>query len=212
MGESLKRCVIVGAAPFADAVYLRHFVKADDHIIAADGGTRLVAAMGLSPHMVIGDFDSSMCPTKTIACTVLPTRKDDTDVLAAVRIALANGYRSFVLLGCMGGRFDHTLANLFVLRFLEEHGAHGVMIDEHHEIHLLGVGEHVLPVANGRYFSLLPYGGDVHGVTVRGASYETDNVTLDTVFPIGVSNAFDGKPVSITVKEGYLLLVLADSD
>ncbi len=206
----MKRCVIVGAAPFTDAQYLRGFVRDGDHIIAADGGSRLINAMGLTAHRVIGDFDSSCCPTDTASCTVLPTRKDDTDVLAAVRAALADGYRSFVFLGCMGGRFDHTVANLFVLRFLAANDATGMLVDEHHEVSLLTAGTYCLAAEENRYFSLLPYGGDVCGVTVRGAAYETDETTLDTVFPIGVSNAFDGNPVDISIKEGYLLLIVAD--
>lgn len=209
MGKPMKRCVIVGAAPFTDAAYLRSYLRADDHLIAADGGSRLIAAMGVRADCVIGDFDSSVRPDDGQACTVLPTRKDDTDVLAAVRAALSEGYREFLLLGCMGGRFDHTIANVFVLRFLAEHGAHSMLADERHEVTLLQAGDHMLPDNPGAYFSLLPYGGDAVGVTVRGASYDVENMTLDTVFPIGVSNAFVGKTVHITVEKGFLLLVLA---
>lgn len=209
MGKPMTRCVIVGAAPFTDAAYLKTFLRSDDHIIAADGGSRLLDAMGVLPHRVIGDFDSSSRPADTTHCTVLPTRKDDTDVLAAVRAALKEGYRDFLLLGCLGGRFDHTIANLFVLRFLAEHEASGLLVDEQTEVTLLTAGEYTLPSKAECVFSLLPYGGSVHGVCVKGAAYEVTNATFDTVFPIGVSNAFVGKTVRITLKDGCLLLILA---
>ncbi|MBR5135245.1 MAG: hypothetical protein IKV35_06575 [Clostridia bacterium] len=62
---------------------------------------------------------------------------------------------------------------------------------------------------SGTVSSLLPYGGEVRGVTVRGAAYELEDATLDTAFPIGVSNAFVSKTVEISVKDGYLLMILA---
>ena len=42
----------------------------------------------------------------------LPAEKDDTDMVAALRLGLARGYRDFRLYGAAGGRIDHTIANL----------------------------------------------------------------------------------------------------
>lgn len=209
MGKPMTRCVIVGAAPFEDASRLKTYLRADDYIVAADGGSRLIAAMGVTAHHVIGDFDSSVRPENELSCTVLPTRKDDTDVLAAVREALDAGYREFLFLGCLGGRFDHTIANLFVLRFLLAHDAVGLLVDERHEVTMLEAGTYRLETRTDGYFSLLPYGGEASGVTVKGAAYEVENASLDTQFPIGVSNAFVGQPVQITVGNGYCLLIVA---
>ncbi|MBQ4617126.1 MAG: thiamine diphosphokinase [Clostridia bacterium] len=210
MGESMRRAVIVGSAPFSDASLLAAYLCDDDELIAADGGQHLVAAMGRTPSLLVGDFDSSCCPMDvSYECRVLPVQKDDTDVLAAIRIALENGTRRFLFLGCLGGRLDHTIANLFLLRFLYDRGAEGVLVDETHEITLLGPGVHVLEPRDGRVLSLLPYGGDAVGVSIEGALYTLQNARLDTAFPIGVSNAFCGKPITVTIEDGFLLCILA---
>lgn len=213
MGKQMTRCVIVGAAPFEDAAVLHTYLREDDFIIAADGGSRLLDAMGRSPHRMIGDFDSSTLPRQsTVPCEVLPTHKDDTDVFAAAKAALRLGYRDFLLIGCLGGRLDHTLSNVFLLRFLHEHGAHGLLADERHELSLLSAGVYTVPNRDGYYLSLLPYGGNAAGVSIDGAEYPLENAALDTVFPLGVSNGFLGKPVHITIKEGFLLQILAKKD
>lgn len=208
--ERRSRCVIVGSAPFVDADALAAYLRCDDFVVAADGGQRLVSAMGRTPDMLIGDFDSSALPEAIPDdCRVLPTKKDDTDVLAAIRASLELGYREFLLLGCLGGRFDHTLANVFLLRFLHDCGADGMLVDEYHEVSLLAAGHHVVPARDDRFLSLLPYGGDAVGVTVTGAEYPLCNATLDTAFPVGVSNAFCEKHAEISINHGFLLMILA---
>lgn len=213
MGKQMTRCVLVGASPFEDAAYLKTYLRDADHIVAADGGLQLLDAMAVAPHRVIGDFDSAVLPSDgALAVTELPTHKDDTDVFAAAKEALADGYRDFLLLGCLGGRLDHTVSNLFLLRFLHEHGAQGVLVDERHEVRLFTCGTYVIPCRQDCYVSLLPYGGNAEGVCIHGAEYPLENATLDTVFPLGVSNGFVGSDVTVTVKSGYLLCILAKKD
>ncbi len=213
MGKQITRCVIVGASPFSDAAHLKTYLRADDVIFAADGGTKLLEAMGIVPHAVIGDFDSAASsPWEDIPVKRLPTHKDDTDVFAAAKEALSLGFREFLLLGCLGGRLDHTVSNLFLLRYLWENGASGVLVDECHEVRLLASGTHIIPYTSGYYCSLLPYGGDAEGVTVKGAEYPLENATLDTVFPLGVSNGFLNQDITVSLKTGFLLTILAKKD
>ncbi len=213
MGKQMTRCVVVGASPFSDAAALKAYLRDTDHVIAADGGLQLLTAMGVCPHRVIGDFDSAAFPTdSTVTVTKLPTHKDDTDVFAAAKEALSDGYREFLFLGCLGGRLDHTVSNLFLLRFLHEHGAKGMLVDERHEVRLLTSGTHVIPCRKDCYLSLLPYGGDATGVYIRGAEYPLENAMLDTAFPLGVSNGFLGNDVTVAVDSGCLLCILAKKE
>lgn len=213
MGKQMKRCVIVGASPFENAAFLKSYLRDDDFLVAADGGQHLLAAMDIKPHRLIGDFDSSsMHCFDGVPIDVLPTQKDDTDVFAAAKDALSRGYREFLLLGCLGGRLDHTISNMFLLRFLQEHSASGVLVDERHEVRLLASGTHTIPCKTGYYLSLLPYGGEACGVTIRGAEYALDRATLDTVFPLGVSNGFFEEDVTVELESGFLLEILAKKD
>ena len=213
MGKQMSRCVVVGASPFTDAAYLKTHVRDTDYIVAADGGLRLLAEMGITPHRVIGDFDSAVFPKDSeVAVTKLPTHKDDTDVFAAAKEALSHGYREFLLLGCLGGRLDHTISNLFLLRFLQEHGAEGVLVDERHEVRLLASGTHVIACRPDCYLSLLPYGGIAQGVSICGAEYPLENAVLDTAFPLGVSNGFCETDVTVTINSGCMLCILARKD
>ena len=213
MGEQMSRCVIVGAAPFEDAACLKVHLRETDYIMAADGGLRLALAMGVTPHCVIGDFDSASMPViPTASITQLPTQKDDTDVFAAAKKALALGYREFLMFGCLGGRFDHSLSNVFLLRYLQEHGAVGVLMDEQHEVRMLAVGTYTIPHRQGWYLSLLPYGGNACGVSIHGARYTLENADLDTAFPLGVSNEFLQTDVTVTIRSGSLLQILAKQD
>ncbi len=210
MGKQMRRCVIVGSAPFSDTEYVLSYLRDDDYVIAADGGQKFLTALGKTYDLLVGDFDSSRAPVTADDRTIsLPTHKDDTDVLAAIRIALKKGYRDYLLLGCLGGRFDHTLANVFLLRFLHQHGASGCLVDQDHEISLLSAGVYYVPARDDRVLSLLPYGGDAVGVSIDGAEYPLRDATLDTAMPLGVSNAFIGKTVTISLKKGFLLMILA---
>ena len=116
----MSRCVILSAGPVEDSERLRPLLKKDDWIIAADGGGRLAAALGVKPAGLVADFDSSAPPDTGGDTEIvrLPMEKDWTDTQAAAMLALDRGYRDFLLLGCTGGRLDHTLANIAVLLYL----------------------------------------------------------------------------------------------
>ena len=85
---------------------------AQDFLIAADKGYEALEAYGVPPNLVVGDFDSLGRRPNHPNVVQLPAAKDDTDMVYAQREGLDRGYRRFVLLGGVGGRLEHTLANL----------------------------------------------------------------------------------------------------
>ncbi|MDE7463719.1 MAG: thiamine diphosphokinase [Clostridiales bacterium] len=201
-----KLCVIFGAG---ETFAPRKRFSSSDLIIAADGGYAAAVAAGLKPDVVIGDFDSSEAPDGISAHVIkLKREKDDTDMLAAVRLGLRREYRTFVLYGGVGGRLDHTVANLAVLRFLNDFDAHGYLIDRDSVSTVITEEKFVLPVAAQGTVSVFAYGGEASGVTLSSLHYPLDNATLTPEFPIGVSNVTipDKPPASISVKHGSLLV------
>lgn len=181
-----------------------------DFVIAADGG--FAQKLGCEPDAVIGDFDSLGYVPDAENVQVYPKQKDDTDMMLAVKLGLSKGYRRFVLLGGMGGRFDHMMANVQTLAYLYAQGAEGVLKSEKTDVYLVGSksgepGEIIFPKETEGGLSVFAYGEKAEQVTIRGAEYEIDHVSLSDSFPLGVSNSFVGKEVTISVGEGRLLIV-----
>ena len=199
----MKRCVIFCAAGFER---LAAPIVPGDLVIAADGGLRHTQMLGITPDVVLGDFDSlGYAPA---GANVFPVEKDDTDAMLAVRRGLALGCREFLLYGSLDGpRLDHTVANFQTLQFLCDHGAFGV---------LCGIGTMAAVVKNGSlsfpaggegHLSVFCMGPDAHGVTLRGLHYPLEGRSLTAGFPLGVSNHFTGEPARITVEDGSLLVI-----
>ena len=107
-------CVIFCAGGFSA---LAEPIRAQDYIIAADGGYVHTKALGLSPDTVLGDFDSlGFVPENALR---FPVEKDDTDAMLAVRLGLEQGCDRFLLYGSLDGpRLEHTVANFQTLAFL----------------------------------------------------------------------------------------------
>ena len=196
-------CIIFCAAAF-DSLLMP--AQADDIIIAADGGLRHTDALGIRPDVILGDFDSlGYTPEDS---RVFPVEKDDTDAMLAARRGLELGYREFYLYGSLDGpRLDHTVANFQTLQFLCDHGAFGYLIGKDYIITALKDGAiHFGDQCSG-IFSVFCMGADAKGVTIKGGKYDADNVTLSAGFPLGVSNHFEGHPVTVSVKDGSLLML-----
>lgn len=197
----MKTCYIFCALP----VNVLPAVDPDDLVIAADAGYKQLG--GIKPHLVVGDFDSLGYVPREESVVELPVRKDDTDALFAVKLGLSRGFRRFVLLGSVGGRLDHTLANIQALAYLTTRGARGVLVGETEKITMLQNGSLNFFGTPEGIVSVFAYGGTARGVTEENLAYPLDRATVTTDFPIGVSNEFTNQPARITVEEGCLLIV-----
>jgi len=197
-------CHIVGAGEFCP-VFRRH---PGDYVIAADGGLRHLSGMGFKADLLIGDFDSLSGPPDTpIKVVTLPKEKDDTDMLAAVRIGLKKGYRRFHLYGGTGGRLDHTLANIQCLSFLADQGARGVLFDRQFLLSVIRNDSLRFDRKQRGYVSAFSLSDRSEGVWEKGLRYPLENATLTNAFPLGVSNQFTGEKSEISVGQGTLLIL-----
>ncbi len=199
----MASCVIFGAAEFDS---LAAPICKDDYIVAADGGYAHVRRLGLTPHWVLGDFDSlGYVPEDSQR---FPVEKDDTDAMLAVRRGLALGYDRFLLYGSLDGpRLDQTLANFQTLLFLADRGATGYLIGKNHIVTAVKDGCLCFPAEATGIISLFCLGRDARGVTLAGLKYPLENGTLSAGFPLGVSNRFTGAPATIEVASGSLLVL-----
>lgn len=210
----MKKCVIIGAGECNTDILMNKLVLDDDDFcIAADGGLEYFMKIGRTPNLLIGDMDSLGMkePCGPFRIRRLPVEKDDTDMLAAIKEGLESGYRDFELYGALGGRLDHTIANLQCLLYLINRGAKGVLVGDNMTISLIR-DEAVALLSDdyeaGRKISVFAFGGDAYGVTERGLKYSVSNGTIRQEFPIGVSNEFIGKDAEISVRNGMLLICI----
>ncbi len=205
MGTQINICYIVGAGEMSDSAEYPLAPKQGDLLIAADGGVDTLLQKGLTPDIVIGDFDSLGYYPKDFDPIILPCEKDDTDMLSALKQGLAKGYETFYLYGGMGGREDHTVANIQLLYYLASLGKRGVLIGRQNI--LTAIKNAGISISGKGYLSVFSAGEEAKGVTLRGCKYNLEDAALTNLYPIGVSNEFTTQPAYLSVKEGMLLIV-----
>jgi len=197
-------------------------------ILCADGGYRLAEREGLLPHVIIGDFDTfenmesdprltrtdEAFPSEILR---VPVEKDDTDTMLCIKYGLKQGCDSFLIIGGIGGRLDHTIANLQALAYLASRGITVTMKDEETCVTMLSPGTHHLHRSSNsaeggckpyRRFSLFAYSPACEGLSIRDAKYELDHGHLENTFPLGVSNEFSQDTIHLSFPEGMLLVIM----
>ena len=203
----MQRCVIIGGADIQAYEVIRSYLREDDFFICCDSGTKHIRGLGIVPGLVIGDFDSSEPLGTGGETVVLPREKDDTDTMAAVREAVSRGFEDYLLLGVFGNRLDHTLANIYILLWLDNRGKKVLAVDDYSEFEIISKHPGYVPSAFP-YFSLLNIGGCAEGVTIKNAKYALENAAIPPDYQFGVSNEpLGGRTAEISVKNGCLLLI-----
>ena len=197
-------CVIVGAGELEDAVIRR---REGDLVIAADGGLKYLERAGIAPDIALGDFDSLGYRPNLPEVIYHPPEKDDTDTMLAVREGFARGFDTFVIYAGLGGRLDHTVANLQTLAFIAENGGRGYLVGGASVSTALKDSSIAFGADERGMISVFCMGEKAEGVTISGLKYEVENAELVPYLPLGASNEFTGKPAKIEVKHGTLLVM-----
>ena len=200
-------CYIFGAGEF---VPCNITLTESDLVIAADGGYDHLLQIGLRADVVIGDFDSVTSSEiwEDTVCEKLtyPPEKDDTDMMLAIKLGLSRGFGQFNIYGGLGGRLDHTVANIQALSFLAEHSAQGILHHPDYELTVIKNSSFTVAKDKTGCISVFSLSDTSENVTIKGLEYELEGATLTNSFPLGVSNAATGKKGIISVERGTLLI------
>ena len=207
----IRRCFIFAAA---ELYGLYELPRAGDWIIAADAGYLHCLNAGITPDLLIGDFDSM--PDIPFLKSVphmpemerVPVEKDDTDTMLAVKNGLSNGCKEFYIYGGTGGnRPDHTFANVQGLVYLRRHNACGILYDKCFAWTVIENETLEIPrTVNDGVLSVFSLGERATGVSLYGVHYPMDNGELTAEFPLGVSNHMTEARAIVTVQNGILLV------
>ncbi|PJM76342.1 thiamine diphosphokinase [Bifidobacterium simiarum] len=211
-GRHDGECVIFGAGSYYDE---QPTILGGAFVVAADGGLDHVRALGVDADVVIGDFDSLDHDFDTYAhlhgITRLPSEKDDTDMFAAVKLGWAHGARRFHIYGGLGGRVDHTLANIQTLARIAAHGGVGFLHGDGQILTVLCDGTlsfRAWDAPARSMISVFAHGGVARHVTIGGLKYGVRDAVLRDTKPIGVSNEFlAGQEGWVSVGDGALVVV-----
>jgi thiamine pyrophosphokinase len=189
-------------------------------VVAADGGARHAPPLGLTLDRWVGDGDSLDATAQAaLEAAGVPLErarpdKDETDTELAILAALRLGADGVVILGALGGRIDHALANIGLLSLPALAGRPAVILDAVSRLSQLvgpdsagGPGVARLTGRPGDLVSLLPVGDTVVGVTTHDLQYPLRDEPLPAGTPRGLSNVIAGEGAWVSLRQGRLLVV-----
>jgi thiamine pyrophosphokinase len=206
--------VIICSGSIEDYSFCKKYLDCAGLLICADGGAAHARRLGLIPDLLIGDFDSILADdlvfykNSGVEIIKFPMEKDMSDCELAVNTAVERGYKNLVLLGALGTRIDHSLANILLLRKMLDKGINGIIANEHNEVILVKDRVVLERDVNARV-SLLALSEKVVGLSVEGLCYPLHDDELNIGSSLGISNEFTADTAEITVRKGILLVIKA---
>ena len=184
-----------------------------DLIIAADSGYNNASRLGVRPGLLLGDLDSidrkKLAPDELehIEKIIVPAIKDDTDTQLAVDTALERGADEIIIIGGLGGRLDHTLSTVFLLEYIKDKGARGVITDGRNRVRIMESGEELTIKRGYKYLSLVGLTDTCEGVSISGVFYPLKDAVLERKYAFAVSNEITADAAEISLSKGILLVI-----
>ena len=208
MGTLKSRCVIVGGGDCSESILKNNIDSSSDYIICADSGYDYVLNAEIATDLIIGDFDSIKAVIKNEEKITLPVEKDITDTVAAYYEGVKCGFKTFVLFGGTGGRFEHTFANISLMAKATKDGFTFTIVDDKHIYRCIHNSSIKLDKKDNQQVSVFAYGGIAKGVTEKGFYYSLENYDLNCFEGcLGTSNHIVDDYGEITVVDGTLIII-----
>ena len=172
----MGRCLIISGgdySPIGDAITY-------DYVIACDLGYEYALKMGIRPDIMVSDFDSLDKDEFSYDIPLLefPVRKDDSDTMLAIKHALDKGYDHLIICCALGGRLDHTIANIQGMAYAARNGALCEIISENEYLRTFTGGEMILPKKEGFSLSLYSITDACDNVSITGSAYDISGMTM----------------------------------
>lgn len=203
------KCLLLANGEYGDITLYYALVQNADLIICADGGANYAYQMGITPHCIIGDMDSIQPDIKEyftaqqVPFKDFPPAKDFTDTQLALALACEQGAQEIILLGTLGGRLDHTMANIYSCIEAVRQGKKISHFGPQLTIYM--VSERLKLIGRpGDLVSLIVLTDKAEGVTLKSFAYPLQNALLYKEKPYAVSNQMTADTAEINIKSGII--------
>ena len=174
-------------------------------VYAADGSYRYAVENRVEVDVFVGDNDSFHGEVSAKRVLQFDPIKNSTDGQLCVEDCAAQGITEVVFLGAEGGREDHFLGNLGLMKKASKLGMRAVMHTS--TCSLYSVFDSItLSVEKGAQISLVPFGEDAHILKAQGLFYNADGLTLTADDTRGISNVATDTNISVQLQSGFLLV------
>lgn len=209
------KALILAGGDLTPTPALLEAARLSELIIAADSGLRHTRVLGVTPDVIVGDFDSvserDLASYPSVPQVRYPVDKDQLDLEIAIDYALERGAGQLYLAGVLGGRLDQLLAALLIAAGLRERGVAVSLHGSHQDVYLLSEETITLVLAPMTLFSVL----SLHAkavLTIKNARYPLKNATLQYGTGLGVSNRTTELPLLVHVEKGLVALIIERED
>jgi thiamine pyrophosphokinase len=209
---TVQRALIFANGTLDDDQAVARLLHPGDLLVAADGGARHLARLGLCPNLLVGDLDSlSTAEVDALAQAGVEilrysVDKDETDLELAIQAALDRGCTELVIVAALGARVDQTLGNIFLLGLPALRDVQVRLDDGRDELFLISERGSIHGRA-GDVVSLLPLGGPARGIYTQGLRYPLNGETLYPERTRGISNVLMDEHAQVELSEGLLICV-----
>ncbi len=210
----MKICIILNGE-IKDYDYINSIIVTGgyDYIICSDGGANHAYNMNIVPDYILGDLDSAnkniigYYKSKNVKFEKFPTKKDETDTELCIELSDKLKAKEIHLIGALGGRIDHTIANVNLLYYIRKRGITPKIISEKEEVYIAIDEEITIYGEIGDTISILPIKNDAKGVTLNNLEYPLENYNMEFSRPLGISNVMTDINCNIKVQEGSIIII-----
>lgn len=207
-----KRALLFANGEAPERKFMLPFLETDDLLIAVDGGLRHLKSLGLTPDMLIGDLDSvtagevAEAEAQGVEVRRYSVDKDETDLELALLAAVERGVDEILVFAALGGRLDHSLANLALLALPQLERRRVTFENGREEVFLIR-GEAEIKGRAGDVVSLLPFFDAAEGVETRDLKYPLRRETLLPEKSRGISNVMLKNRAGVSLQSGKLICI-----
>ena len=210
-------CLVISGGEIMDSIYYKELSRKADCVICADGGARSAMRLGIVPDIVMGDFDTlsedeiEAFIHEDIKIIRYPREKEYTDTHLCIIEAINRGFTEIIMIGALGGRLDHSLANIMLLALPEAAGTKIKISDEDQDVYL--IRDNCEITGNiGDTLSMFPLSESVKGISTKGLKYPLEQGEFIMGIPKGISNQMLSDSAEVRLEEGSILVIQYKTD